>query len=140
MKRPLAAALAAMTLCLCLGACARSHQITQGRPYPQQMRRGTTLDIQVIRRGTSIELTNTTARSFGPSILWINGRFSNRIEGLAIGEKLDLPLRQFRDQYNERFRAGGFFATEKPELLALAELQPESGGEIFGLVVVGERE
>ena len=115
-------------------------EITQGRVYPKEVQRGTTLDIQVIRRGAKIELTNTTARAFGKSILWLNGRFSREIDGLAIGQSLTIPLKEFKDEFGESFKGGGFFAAEKPEMLALAEIQPAEGNEMLGLIVVRGQE
>lgn len=135
MKRLLAATLV-LGLTSLTGGCARNREIVQGRPYPQQVTRAQTLDIQVIRRSTRIELTNTTGRNFGPSIMWLNGRFSKNVEPLPIGKTLTLRLSEFEDEYGESFRGGGFFATEKPELLSLAELQPEGTTEMLPLVVV----
>jgi hypothetical protein len=112
--------------------------IMPGAVYPAGLARGATLDIQVIRRETAIELTNTTARKFGASRLWLNGRFSRAIEGLGVGQTIELPLSSFRDEFSEAFRGGGFFATEKPDRLVLAEL--ESGGELMGLIVVASQE
>lgn len=106
------------------------------------MARGPTLDIQVFRRQTEIELTNTTARSFGPSTLWLNARFSRPIDGFAVGQTLLLKLSDFKDEFGDSFRGGGFLATERPERLALAEIQPGDAKPpaMLGLVVVGEEE
>lgn len=122
--------------------CASSHEIKQGLTYPSTVKRGATLDIQVFRRETKIELTNSTARSFGATTLWLNGRFSRKIDGLAIGQTLTIPLREFKDEFGESFRGGGFFAAQKPELLALAEIESvdTTPPTMFGLVVVGNDE
>lgn len=120
------------------GGCA-STQIGSGPVYPAAATRTGSLDIHVIRRGTRIELTNTTARAFGRGTLWLNGYWGRTLDGLAVGESLDLSLRDFRDEYGEPFRAGGFFAREKPDKIVLAELEVE--GKLLGLVVVpGEGE
>jgi hypothetical protein len=103
--------------------------------YPSSLPRSGTVDIQVIRRGTEIQLTNTTARRYGGCTLWLNERYAHPIDGLEVGQVLTLPLGEFLDEYSQKFRAGGFFATEDPERLALAEL--DTGSEIVGLVVVG---
>ncbi len=125
-----------------LTGCQSSKQIVPGLTYPASVARSSTLDIQVFRRETKIELTNTTARSFGPSILWLNGRFSKEIDGLAVGQTLVLRLKDFKDQYGDSFRGGGFFATERPERLALAEIQPKDANPptILGMIVVGGEE
>jgi hypothetical protein len=128
---------AALLAASCVAGCrSQPKQIGEGAVYPNAVKRGRTLDIQVFRRETEIEFTNTTARAFPACTLWLNGRFSYRLEhGLAVGQNERLPLRSFKDQFGDPFRGGGFFATEKPERLALAEIQ--IGEEMLALVVVG---
>ncbi len=104
---------------------------------PSTLAQAEVLNIQVFRNVTDLELTNTTARSFGPSVIWVNERYSRPIDGLAIGESVDLPLRQFVDEYGDPFRAGGFFATRDPDALVLAQL--ESDGVLYGLLLGGDR-
>jgi len=106
------------------------------RPYPAEMEKQPSLPIQVLRDVTKIRLTNTTARSFGPSTMWLNGRYSREIEGLGIGETLTLDVGDFTDEFGARFRGGGFFATVNPDPLVMAEI--ETDGQMFGLVVVGK--
>ncbi|MEQ8844059.1 MAG: hypothetical protein RIB58_04320 [Phycisphaerales bacterium] len=130
---------ALVCLILVLGGCAlndrRIDPVDYARAYPESLDRVTTLDVQVIRRPQSIELTNATARAFGPSTLWLNAAFSRPIDGLAVGETLTIPLGEFRNEFSERFRAGGFFATVDPTKLVLAELETDDGA-LYGLIVV----
>lgn len=113
------------------------------RPYPRELEQSEVIDVQVIRDPeTVISLTNTTSRAFGPSTLWINGRFSRPILGFAPGETLRLDLYEFRDEFGEKFRAGGFFATKNPDKVVHAQLETVEDGEtkLIGLVVVGQDE
>ena len=80
-------------------------------------------------------MTNTSAKAFGPSRVWLNARFSRTIDEFAVGQTLKLDLREFYDEFGESFRAGGFFATRNPEAMVLCELENE--GTVYGLVVVG---
>ena len=105
-----------------------------GPAYPDDKAQGQTLDIQVVRTDTRISLTNTTARSFGPSRLWMNRWYSRAIDGLGVGQTLELSLWDFRDENGEMFRAGGFFATRRPDRLVQAQI--ETDGQVLGLVVV----
>src|SRR3954468_16394164 len=82
-----------------LPACHTQTAVTSGRAYPRQVARGPTLDIQVFRRTRLIELTNTTARPFGQSALWLNGRFCHAIGGLAVGEHAVYRLADFTDEF-----------------------------------------
>lgn len=102
-----------------------------------QLDKAEVLDIQVFRNVTTLELTNTTARSFEDATIWLNQRYSMPIGGLDIGESLELPLRRFVDEYGDTFRAGGFFATRDPDPVVLAQL--ESEGVLYGLLMGGNR-
>lgn len=132
---------------LCV-ACAAGCSVSPPRPasyaraYPEQAPRSRPLDIQVIQGDTTIRLTNTTARAFGASTLWLNSYYSAPIEGLAVGQTLKLPLSRFKNEHSESFRSGGFFATEPPERVVLAELETASADGapvLFGLIVVARR-
>jgi len=131
----LALGLAALLIPACRSA---PKAVEYARAYPSTVRQERSLDVQVFRRTKRLELTNTTARAFGPSTLWLNKRFSRPIDALAVGESLDLPLASFRDENSEPFRGGGFFAAEAPETLVLAQLETAgaAGPELLGLVVV----
>ncbi|MEM7754908.1 MAG: hypothetical protein AAF297_04650 [Planctomycetota bacterium] len=108
-----------------------------GGAYPTAMTQDRVLDIQVSRRGTVLYLTNTTATSFDAGTLWVNRRFSAPMPALALGESIELDLRSFVDEFGERFRAGGFWATRDPDAVVLAQL--ETGDALLGLVVVENR-
>jgi hypothetical protein len=109
-----------------------------GPEYPAEKAQTRTLDIQVVRTETDITLTNTTARSYGKSRLWLNRWYSREIDGLGVGQSMTLKLNTFRDQYGEAFRAGGFFATRRPETVDLVQLETADG--MLGLVAVGKVE
>lgn len=109
--------------------------------YPFEAKQETTLDIQVVRRGTRVTMTNTTATNFGPTRLWLNRRFSFPIAKWEIGETLDLPLKDFLDEFGERFRPGGFFAAEAPDTIVHAQIEVPSavsagGARMLGMIVV----
>lgn len=137
------AACGVAALALCLGGCRGAAKVTgDGVAYPEGTKVREVLDIQAFRDGTTLTLTNTTPRAFGAATLWANMRFGRDIDGLAVGETLELDLREFKDQFGSKFRAGGFFASERPQRLVL--LQIETKGEGAGLmsmtVVRGEGE
>ena len=113
--------------------------VAYARPYPEAAQ-AESINIQVFRRTKSIELTNTTARAFGKSTLWLNARFCRPVDSLGIGESLTLPLSEFRDEFYEPFRGGGFFASEPPDRLVLAQIETtgtEGKPVMLGMVVVG---
>lgn len=123
-----------------LGGCRSGGEVGAGPVYPESLPRAQTLDIHAFRQGPTLRMTNTSARSFGRSMVWINGRFGYEVTGFAIGQTLELPLARFTDERGRRFRAGGFFAAEPPDLLALVELETLAGRrEKLGLIAVGQR-
>lgn len=124
--------LALLASCASQGSALRTNA---GPTYPRTLENAGALPIQVIRRVTHIDIANTSPRSFGASTVWLNGRFSHPLDALAVGQTLRLDLREFRDEFGEAFRAGGFFATRNPEALVLCELETE--GRMYGLIVVG---
>ncbi len=112
------------------------------RAYPGGGASPETINVQVFRHTKTIEFTNTTAQAFGPSTLWLNARFSRPIDGLAVGETIELPFKEFVDEYSEPFRGGGFFATEAPDRLVLTQLETTGADgqrAVYGLVVVDGR-
>ena len=120
-----------------VGGCATAQSgFIEGPIYPGNITQTATLDIQVFRDDTRIRFTNTTARSIPACRMWVNAWFSRELPGVAVGETVELSLFDFKDQYGDEFRAGGFFATDTPMKLVLAQL--EIGDELMGLVVVNE--
>lgn len=92
------------------------------------------MDVQVIRDQTEISLVNTTADALPQGTMWINGQFSHAFEGLAPGARTTMSLKAFRNEFGEKFRAGGFFATQRPSSLVIAQI--ETDNSLIGLVVV----
>ena len=135
MKRPLLA-----VLVLAPSGCSSGPApVVTGPAYPRAMPQFGTLDIQVFRRSTSMEFTNTTPRAFGKSTLWLNQRFSKAIDAIAVGETVELDLEDFVDANGDAFKAGGFFAGYIPDIIALAQLETTTNdGQpiLLGLITV----
>ena len=133
--------LAACALMLALSAgCSRSmyDAALATRRYPQDLHRAEALDIQVFRKGPTIEIINATARSFHDFDLWINQRFVRRVEALRAGETIRVSLWDFFDVRGDRFSAGGLWRTEPPAPLRLAQIQEAPDEPLIGLVVIPE--
>ncbi len=116
-----------------LAACSAG-PVDYARPYPVDKGPSSELNVQVFRENDRIRLTNTSAVEFGPSTLWANAAYSRPIDGLRVGESIELSLHEFRNEYSQPFRAGGFFATELPWSLVLTEI--ESGERLYSFIVV----
>ncbi len=130
---------ALLLLLALLTACQAQGPVDYARPYPGRLAQKGNVNIQVVRQTTTIELTNTTARAFGPSTIWLNARYSRPIPELKVGQTLTLSMKEFRDEHGDAFRHGGFFAAEAPDRLVLAQIETtdaEGQPELIGLVVV----
>ncbi len=137
--RRLAAVMAAGAVTL-LAGCRTGCRVEAGLPmYRDDAVQTSVMDVQVVRDDTHITMTNTTARSIGRARMWVNGWYSREIDGFGVGETLRLNLYDFKDAYGTPFKAGGFFATERPEKLVLAQIEPldVEPRELLGLIVVG---
>ncbi len=134
------------------GCAASSMLVATGPVYPQDAVQQGVLDVQVLRRGTGIELSNTTGATLSGT-LWVNRWWAMTLEPIAPGRTVTIPLARFVDRYDEAFRAGGFFATQQPTRLVHAQLQPSTelrlgggdgvtvpAGALVGLVVIAEPE
>lgn len=124
-----------------LGACQSNARIDAGMPvYPsaEAVKPGRVLDVQVVRDDTVISFTNTTAHPLPAGRLWVNQWYSREFEGMAIGESKTIGLGEFKDMYGESFRAGGFFATQRPTLLSLVQLEHDGVMDGFVTAALGE--
>jgi len=112
-----------------LPACSRSNSlaIVENRPYPAELTQREVLDIHIIKYATEIEFTNTSDRTLGPGTLWLNGRYGKEIEPVPSGATVRYTLADFKDQWNDHFRRGGFWAKDTPEVLYLTQLETGEG-------------
>ena len=127
-----------ITVALALGACAgKDPEIVNGPAYPS-VKQSSVLDIQVIRDGKTITMTNTSTQVFTDARLWAIQWYSHPLPSWKPGETLSFDLSNFKDRYGNPMRAGGFWAVDNPEKLVL--MQVEQGDKLIGLVVVGAPE
>lgn len=116
-----------------VSGCA-SDPLVPGPSYPESLSRRGTLDIQVVVEGRQVTLTNTTASSLPAGRLWLNAWYSASTSTVAVGDTLTIPITDFRDEHGQIMRGGGFFASEPPEQVFLAQWQAPDG--LYGMVVV----
>ena len=107
-------------------------------PYPEDAKAGPVLDVQVFRDVTTLKFTNTTTKDFGPSVIWLNKRFSLAIAGFASGDSVELDLREFVDEFGDTYRAGGFFSQREPAPVVLVQVETIDNDQttLYGLVIV----
>ena len=104
--------------------------------YPADLHRAQSVDIQVFREGSDIELVNATADSYFDFELWVNQRYTRHVDALPAGETIRLSLWDFFDELGENFSAGGFWRTEEPTAVRLVEIQLGSDQPMIGLITI----
>ena len=127
-------AAAMQTSCMSKG---RLTEGTQPRPYPYEAEILRTLDVQVFRDRSKIELVNHTTQALADFDLWLNERYVRRVQSLPPGDSVQVSLYEFLDEFQEPFRGGGVFSTQLPEPIIKAEVQTPDG--LIGLIVIPER-
>ena len=135
------ACLVAVSL-LVSGGCTqhRSDPSLATRAYPASLHEPRSIDIQVFRDGTDIEIVNSTARSYQNFDLWINQRYVRRVESLAAGQTIRLSLWDFRDELGDVINAGGLFRTDEPTPVRLVEIQVDDAQPMVGLISIPSEE
>ncbi len=131
----------AAALCSLVG-CARSlfDPALATRPYPDQLHRADSVDIQVFREDATLELVNATARSYSDFDLWINQRYVHHVDVLRAGETVRVSLWDFYDERGEVINAGGFWRTEEPTPVRLVEIQSGPDEPMIGLITIRSEE
>ncbi len=122
---------------LLASGCQTWGEVEYAREFPTNAVIGKTLAIQLIRDGTEIIITNTTANDIPATTLWLNKWFSKPIDEIKVGETVRFGLREFRDEFSEPFPAGGFWSTGPGDPLVSAHI--ETGTEFEALIVVTRR-
>jgi hypothetical protein len=112
-----------------VGGCSRSNSlaIVENAAYPAELTQREVLNIHIIKHPTEIEFTNTSDRTLGPGTLWLNGRYAKSVDAIPSGATVRYTLIEFKDQWNDNFRRGGFWAKENPEVLYLTQLETGEG-------------
>lgn len=108
------------------------------RPYPTHLHRAESVDIQVFRKGPTLEIVNSMPQSFGDCDVWLNQRFVYNVGTIDAGATIRVSLWNFWDMRGDRFSGGGFWRTERPTPLRLVELQSGEDEPLVGLVTIPE--
>jgi hypothetical protein len=85
-----------------LGGCASGVKPSASRAYPDELRQEKVIDVQVFRRTTEIEFTNTTDHVLGPGTLWLNKRFAAPIGEIGVGQRARVAMESATDDRGGR--------------------------------------
>jgi hypothetical protein len=130
-----AAALAATLLAGCSSVRYDPERAT--RPYPAGLHQAdTTLDLHVFRDGESIQIQNSSPRSFENVSVWINQRYVLNDVTLPAGAQSEFQLEDFRDVRGEGLHPGGLLRRFEPTPVRLVEIQVSETEPLIGLIAI----
>ena len=107
--------------------------------YPIDLHTTNSISIQVIRDQEYVKIVNSTAYDFMESILWVNQQYTQPLPPMPSGSTIRVNLWGCFDSLGDQFNAGGFWRTDEPTKLVIAELQQSDSQPLVGLLVIGER-
>jgi len=94
----------------------------QPRYYPEDMKVGKPLNIEVVRVGNAIRLVNYTVREYHDVELWLNEQYGGDIEHIKIGHNGLINLSSFINRYGEPYPVARFLAPDADTALVLGDL------------------
>ncbi len=106
--------------------------------YPFDLHTTNSVSIQVIRDQEYIKIVNSTANDFTESMLWVNQQYTQSLPPMPAGSTISVNLWNCYDSLGDQFNAGGFWRTDEPTSLVIAELQQGESQPLVGLLVIGE--
>ena len=106
--------------------------------YPFDLHTTNSISIQVIRDQEYVKIVNSTANDFPNSMLWINQQYNQSLPPMQAGSTIRVNLWNCYDSLGAQFNAGGFWRTDEPTTLVIAELQQGDTQPLVGLLVIGE--
>jgi len=127
-----------LTILALSAGCARtmSDPARATASYPAHLHQAQSVDIQVFRDGTTIELVNATPRTYRDFDLWVNQRYVRHVESLPAGERITLSLWDFWDERGEVINAGGFWRTRAATPVRMVEIQLGEDEPMLGLIAI----
>lgn len=108
--------------------------------YPGQSEYGPDLDIVVVREGSSITLTNRTARSYAGMQLWLNQQYVREVDQIEIGTNPDMALESLLNRHSESFPIGTFLQPDLARPVISAELYDPASNVRYRLTVQPDKQ
>jgi hypothetical protein len=111
------------------------------RSYPANLPQERVAEVQVFNDGDAMLIVNATVESWSNFDLWLNQRYMKRIDALAAGQTLRIPLGEFWDVRGEGPFPGGLLRYYPPTPIRLVQIQTAADAPLVGfLAIPTERE
>ena len=106
------------------------------RTYPFNLPQERTAEVQVFNDGDAMLIVNATTESWSGADLWLNQRYLHRIDALASGQTLRIPLDQFWDVRGEGPFPGGLLRYYPPTPIRLVQIQSAPDKPLVGFKAI----
>lgn len=106
------------------------------RAYPFKLRQERVAEVQVFNDGDAMRIVNATVETWGPVDVWLNQRYLHRIDGIAAGATVRIPLGAFWDVRGEGPFPGGLLRYYPPTPIRLVQVQAAPDAPLVGFVAI----
>lgn len=111
------------------------------RAYPANLPQERVAEVQVFNDGDAMLIVNATVESWSNVDIWLNQRYLKRVDALAAGQTLRIPLGEFWDVRGEGPFPGGLLRYYPPTPIRLVQIQTAPDAPLIGfLSIPTERE
>lgn len=137
-QRPAALVATVLAGALLFGGCeaTRYNPTKATRVYPSHLRQSRVAEVQVFNDGDAMLIVNATVESWSNFDLWLNQRYMKRIDSLAAGQTLRIPLGEFWDVRGEGPFPGGLLRYYPPTPIRLVQVQAGPDAPLVGFVSI----
>jgi hypothetical protein len=102
------------------------------RAYPNELPQERVADVQVFNDGDAMLIVNATVESWTDIDVWLNQRYVKRVDALAAGATLRIPLGDFWDVRGEGPFPGGLLRYYPPTPIRLVQIQTAPNAPFIG--------
>jgi hypothetical protein len=106
------------------------------RTYPSDLPQSRVAEVQVFNDGDAMLIVNATVESWSNLDIWLNQRYMKRVESLAAGQTLRIPLGEFWDVRGEGPFPGGLLRYYPPTPIRLVQVQTSPDAPLVGFVSI----
>jgi hypothetical protein len=136
-------AIAALTALSLLAGCEtmRYEPEKATRAYPGHLQQERVAEVQVFNDGDAMLIVNATVESWSNIDVWLNQRYLKKVDALAAGQTLRIPLGEFWDVRGEGPFPGGLLRYFPPTPIRLVQIQTGPEAPLVGFrAIPTERE
>jgi len=106
------------------------------RTYPAHLPQERVAEVQVFNNGDAMLIVNATVESWSNIDVWLNQRYLKKVDALAAGQTLRIPLGEFWDVRGEGPFPGGLLRYFPPTPIRLVQIQTGPDAPLVGFKAI----